>query len=103
MVCKCITSQIISNFARKMSLNYKQAGVDIDAGNELVNKIKPFAKATKRLGADSDLGGFGALFDLKKCNFCLNCLRNMDFHIFVSYHCTETLNFHFDHLICRKK
>ena len=52
-----------------MSLNYKQAGVDIDAGNELVNKIKPFAKSTKRLGADSDLGGFGALFDLKKCNF----------------------------------
>jgi phosphoribosylaminoimidazole synthetase len=52
-----------------MSLNYKQAGVDIDAGNTLVNRIKPFAKATKRLGADSDLGGFGALFDLKKCNF----------------------------------
>ncbi len=52
-----------------MSLNYKNAGVDIDAGNELVNRIKPFAKATKRLGADSDLGGFGALFDLKKCNF----------------------------------
>lgn len=52
-----------------MSLNYKQSGVDIDAGNELVNRIKPFAKATKRLGADSDLGGFGALFDLKKCGF----------------------------------
>ena len=52
-----------------MSVNYKQAGVDIDAGNELVNRIKPFAKATKRIGADSDLGGFGALFDLKKCNF----------------------------------
>lgn len=52
-----------------MSLNYKQAGVDIDAGNELINRIKPFAKATKRIGADSDLGGFGALFDLKKCNF----------------------------------
>jgi phosphoribosylaminoimidazole synthetase len=52
-----------------MSLNYKQSGVDIDAGNELVNRIKPFAKSTKRLGADSDLGGFGALFDLKKCNF----------------------------------
>lgn len=52
-----------------MSLNYKQAGVDIDAGNELVNRIKPFAKATRRIGADSDLGGFGALFDLKKCNF----------------------------------
>lgn len=52
-----------------MSLSYKQAGVDIDAGNELVNRIKPFAKATSRLGANSDLGGFGALFDLKKCNF----------------------------------
>jgi phosphoribosylformylglycinamidine cyclo-ligase len=52
-----------------MSLNYKQSGVDIDAGNELVNRIKPFAKATKRLGVASDLGGFGALFDLAKCNF----------------------------------
>jgi len=52
-----------------MSLNYKQSGVDIDAGNELVNRIKPFAKATQRLGVASDLGGFGALFDLKKCNF----------------------------------
>ena len=52
-----------------MSLNYKQSGVDIDAGNELVNRIKPFAKATKRLGVASDLGGFGALFDLAKCNY----------------------------------
>jgi len=52
-----------------MSLSYKQAGVDIDAGNALIDRIKPFAKATKRTGADSDLGGFGALFDLKKCNF----------------------------------
>jgi phosphoribosylformylglycinamidine cyclo-ligase len=52
-----------------MSLNYKQSGVDIDAGNALVDRIKPFAKATKRLGVASDLGGFGALFDLKKCNF----------------------------------
>jgi phosphoribosylformylglycinamidine cyclo-ligase len=52
-----------------MSLNYKQAGVDIDAGNELINRIKPFAKATQRIGADSALGGFGALFDLKKCGY----------------------------------
>lgn len=51
------------------NLNYKESGVDIDAGNELVKRIKPLAAATKRLGADSDLGGFGALFDLKKCNF----------------------------------
>jgi len=52
-----------------MSSSYKKSGVDIDAGNELVKKIKPFAKATARIGADSELGGFGALFDLKKCNY----------------------------------
>ncbi len=47
-------------------MKYKEAGVDIDAGNELVKRITPFAKATTRIGADCDLGGFGALFDLKK-------------------------------------
>jgi phosphoribosylformylglycinamidine cyclo-ligase len=52
-----------------MSLNYKQAGVDIDAGNHLIEKIKPFAKATARIGSSPNLGGFGALFDLAKCNF----------------------------------
>lgn len=52
-----------------VNLNYKSSGVDIDAGNKLVNRIKPLAKATARLGVASDLGGFGALFDLKKCNF----------------------------------
>lgn len=51
------------------SLNYKDAGVDIDAGNELVNIIKPFAKSTVRPGADANLGGFGALFDLAKCGY----------------------------------
>ncbi|MCE3255871.1 MAG: phosphoribosylformylglycinamidine cyclo-ligase [Rickettsiaceae bacterium] len=50
-------------------LSYKDSGVDIDAGNELVNRIKPFAKSTIRTGADADLGGFGALFDLAKCGY----------------------------------
>ena len=54
---------------KKKSFNYKDAGVDIDAGDELVNRIKPFAKATIRAGADANLGGFGALFDLAKCNY----------------------------------
>jgi phosphoribosylformylglycinamidine cyclo-ligase len=54
---------------KKNSLNYKDAGVDIDAGNELVTRIKPFAKSTIRPGADASLGGFGALFDLAKCNY----------------------------------
>ena len=51
------------------SLTYKDSGVDIDAGDELVERIKPFAKMTNRLGVDSDLGGFGALFDLTKLSY----------------------------------
>jgi len=50
-------------------ISYRQAGVDIDAGNALVAAIKPLAKATRRRGADADLGGFGALFDLKRAGF----------------------------------
>ncbi|GGY39552.1 phosphoribosylformylglycinamidine cyclo-ligase [Parvularcula lutaonensis] len=48
---------------------YKKAGVDIDAGNQLVKRIAPFAKVTRRPGADSDLGGFGGLFDLKATGY----------------------------------
>ena len=51
------------------SLTYKDAGVDIDAGEALVARIAPFAKATRRSGADADLGGFGGLFDLKAAGF----------------------------------
>ena len=50
-------------------LTYKDAGVDIDAGEELVARIAPAAKATRRPGADADLGGFGGLFDLKAAGF----------------------------------
>src|SRR5271168_1422350 len=49
--------------------SYRTAGVDIDAGNALVEAIKPLAKATARRGADAGLGGFGALFDLKAAGF----------------------------------
>jgi phosphoribosylformylglycinamidine cyclo-ligase len=51
------------------SISYRDSGVDIDAGNALVEAIKPLAKATRRAGADADLGGFGALFDLKRAGF----------------------------------
>jgi phosphoribosylformylglycinamidine cyclo-ligase len=50
-------------------LTYKSAGVNIDAGNKLVDAIKPLVKATMRPGADAELGGFGGLFDLKSAGF----------------------------------
>ncbi|WP_042693394.1 phosphoribosylformylglycinamidine cyclo-ligase, partial [Azospirillum sp. B506] len=52
-----------------MSDAYKQAGVDIDAGNALVEAIKPLARSTARSGSDAGLGGFGALFDLRAAGY----------------------------------
>jgi len=54
---------------RPNGLTYAQAGVDIDAGNSLVEAIKPLAKATARPGVAGGLGGFGALFDLKAAGY----------------------------------
>jgi phosphoribosylformylglycinamidine cyclo-ligase len=50
-------------------LSYAEAGVDIDAGNALVERIKPAAAATARPGTMAGLGGFGALFDLKAAGY----------------------------------
>ncbi|MCB8836612.1 phosphoribosylformylglycinamidine cyclo-ligase [Aurantimonas sp. VKM B-3413] len=55
--------------ADKNSLTYRDAGVDIDAGNELVRRIKPLVRSTARPGADGEIGGFGGLFDLKAAGF----------------------------------
>jgi phosphoribosylamine--glycine ligase/phosphoribosylformylglycinamidine cyclo-ligase len=46
-------------------LTYAQAGVSVDAGNSLVESIKPLVKQTRRPGADGMIGGFGGVFDLK--------------------------------------
>ncbi|MDA8747154.1 phosphoribosylformylglycinamidine cyclo-ligase [Litoreibacter sp.] len=55
--------------AKKNGLTYADAGVDIDAGNALVDRIKPAAAATTRSGVMEGLGGFGALFDLKAAGY----------------------------------
>ncbi len=49
-----------------VSLSYRDAGVDIDAGDALVEAIKPFAKRTMREGVLAGIGGFGALFEVSK-------------------------------------
>ncbi len=54
---------------QRNSLTYRDAGVDIDAGNSLVERIRPAAAATRRAGAIGGIGGFGALFDLKAAGF----------------------------------
>src|SRR5882672_3373287 len=59
----------IGKIGGRNGLTYKDAGVDIDAGEALVARIAPAAKATRRPGADADLGGFGGLFDLKAAGF----------------------------------
>ena len=51
------------------NLTYADAGVDIDAGNAMVERIKPLVRATRRPGADAEIGGFGGLFDLKAAGF----------------------------------
>jgi phosphoribosylformylglycinamidine cyclo-ligase len=54
---------------RRNGLTYAEAGVDIDAGNAMVDRIKPLVRSTRRPGADAEIGGFGGLFDLKAAGF----------------------------------
>ena len=59
----------IAQDSKKNGLTYADAGVSIDAGNSLVDRIKPLAKSTARIGSDAGIGGFGALFDLKAAGY----------------------------------
>ena len=61
--------EAIEKFTGKDVISYADAGVSIDAGNELVDLIKPACKATIRPGCDADLGGFGGLFDLAAAGY----------------------------------
>jgi phosphoribosylformylglycinamidine cyclo-ligase len=53
----------------RRGLTYAQAGVDIDAGNRMVDLIKPLVRATARPGAEAEIGGFGGIFDLKQAGY----------------------------------
>uniref|UniRef100_A0A8C1NHV5 Trifunctional purine biosynthetic protein adenosine-3 n=1 Tax=Cyprinus carpio TaxID=7962 RepID=A0A8C1NHV5_CYPCA len=59
----------ITYLTRTRGLTYRDSGVDIAAGNRLVDIIKPLAKATSRPGCNAELGGFAGLFDLKAAGF----------------------------------
>ncbi len=59
----------MTNAPGRRETSYADAGVDIDAGNALVEAIKPLVRATRRPGADAEIGGFGGLFDLKAAGF----------------------------------
>jgi phosphoribosylformylglycinamidine cyclo-ligase len=50
-------------------LTYAESGVDIDVGNRIVDRIRPFARRTRRPGSGAELGGFGGLFDLRAAGF----------------------------------
>lgn len=55
--------------AKSKGLTYADAGVSIDAGNSLVQRIKPFVRKTQRTGSDAEIGGFGGVFDLKAAGY----------------------------------
>ncbi|KAG8697974.1 hypothetical protein FRC09_007523 [Ceratobasidium sp. 395] len=60
-----IAHRAVAPSATKSGLTYAQAGVSVDAGNALVELIKPYTRNTRRPGADGSIGGFGGVFDLK--------------------------------------
>uniref|UniRef100_A0A7N6B8L8 ATP-grasp domain-containing protein n=1 Tax=Anabas testudineus TaxID=64144 RepID=A0A7N6B8L8_ANATE len=64
-----IGHRAIAHLNQHRGLTYKDSGVDIAAGNKLVDMIKPLAKATARAGCSAELGGFAGLFDLKAAGF----------------------------------
>ncbi|PPQ71122.1 hypothetical protein CVT24_009858 [Panaeolus cyanescens] len=64
-----IAHRALSASTKSGGLTYAQAGVSVDAGNALVEAIKPLVRATRRPGADGEIGGFGGVFDLKATGY----------------------------------
>lgn len=63
------SSALLTTVTKPTGLTYAQAGVSVDAGNNLVEIIKPYVRSTRRPGADAEIGGFGGVFDLKATNY----------------------------------
>ena len=66
---RVVLRAIQSTPVESKSLTYADAGVSIDAGNSLVQRIKPFVRRTQRTGSDAEIGGFGGVFDLKATGY----------------------------------
>ncbi|KII94152.1 hypothetical protein PLICRDRAFT_101232 [Plicaturopsis crispa FD-325 SS-3] len=64
-----IAHRALAAAAAPQGLTYAQAGVSVDAGNSLVETIKPYVRSTRRTGADGEIGGFGGVFDLKAAGY----------------------------------
>jgi phosphoribosylaminoimidazole (AIR) synthetase len=61
--------EAIQKLISPSTINYADAGVSIEKGNDLVERIKPLCKTTQRPGCDAELGGFGGLFDLAAAGY----------------------------------
>ena len=66
---RVVLRAIQSTPVESKSLTYADAGVSIDAGNSLVQRIKPFVRRTQRTGSNAEIGGFGGVFDLKATGY----------------------------------
>jgi phosphoribosylamine--glycine ligase/phosphoribosylformylglycinamidine cyclo-ligase len=66
---RALSAAVEADSPAPAGLTYASAGVSVDAGNALVEAIKPVVKATRRPGADGNIGGFGGAFDLKQAGF----------------------------------
>ncbi|KAK0056769.1 trifunctional purine biosynthetic protein adenosine-3 [Biomphalaria pfeifferi] len=94
---KCFkrSSPALSN-QREEGLQYKDSGVDIEAGDYLVDVIKPLAKMTKRSGCNADLGGFGGIFDLTDAKLSKCILASRTWGVGPKLRFAENLGHHYN-------